>query len=178
IELSNNKEVYLYPVNELIAVEMAVASPESRMMRIKALLNWLRSENGILIAPIDALKRMLPPKDYWYQYKLKFNVGVAIDVIHYLETLVHMGYERVDMVTATSEFSIRGGIRDMYPTSEKYPIRMELFGDEVDSIRFFDADSQRSLDKVQHLTVGPAKELLLSQEDSLKAAERLEKHLA
>src|SRR5699024_9821576 len=52
IELSNNKEVYLYPVNELIAVEMAVASPESRMMRIKALLNWLRSENGILIAPI------------------------------------------------------------------------------------------------------------------------------
>jgi len=178
IELSNNKEVYLYPVNELIAVEMAVASPESRMMRIKALLNWLRSENGILIAPIAALKRMLPPKDYWYQYQLKFNVGEAIDVNHYLETLVHMGYERVDMVTAPSEFSVRGGIIDMYPPSEKYPIRMELFGDEVDSIRFFDADSQRSLDKVQHLTVGPAKELLLSQEDSLKAAERLEKHLA
>src|SRR5699024_1377586 len=58
IELSNNKEVYLYPVNELIAVEMAVASPESRMMRIKELLNWLRSENGIVIATIAALKRM------------------------------------------------------------------------------------------------------------------------
>src|SRR5699024_7382645 len=93
IELSNNNEVYLYPVNELIAVEMAVASPESRMMRIKALLNWLRSEDGIIIAPIAELKRMLPPKDYWYRYQLKITVGEEIDVNHYLETLVHMGYE-------------------------------------------------------------------------------------
>src|SRR5699024_331371 len=113
IELSNNKEVYLYPVNELIAVEMAVASPESRMMRIKALLNWLRSENGILIAPIAALKRMLAPKDYWYQYQLKFNDCEAIDVNNYIETLVHMRYERDDMVTALSEFSVRGGIIDL-----------------------------------------------------------------
>lgn len=178
IELSDNPEVYLYPVNELIAVEMAVASPESRVMRIKALLNWLESENGILIAPVAALKRMLPPEEYWQQYQLTFHVGEAIDVNSYLETLVHMGYERVDMVTAPSEFSVRGGIIDMYPPAEKHPVRMELFDDEVDSIRYFDADSQRSLDKVETLTVGPAKELLLSQEDSMKAAERLEKHLA
>src|SRR5699024_1293145 len=132
-------------------------------MRIKALLNWLRSENGILIAPIAALKRMLPPKDYWYQYQLKFNVGEAIDVNHYLETLVHMGYERVDMVTAPSEFSVWGVMIDMYQPSEKYSIRMVQFGDEVDSIRFFDADTQLSLGQVQHMTVGPAIELLLSR---------------
>ena len=179
VEFSDNPNIYLYPVNELIAAEMAIASPELRVMRIKSLMNWLESEQGILIAPVSALKRMLPPKSYWQDYQLSFSEGKSIPVEQTLLHLVDMGYERTDMVTAPSEFSVRGGIIDIYPASESSPVRMELFDDEIDSIRYFDADTQRSLDgKLSEITIRPAKELLLTKEDSFRAAERIEKHLA
>ena len=178
IELSDNPDIYLYPVNELIAAEMAVASPELRSERINALTKWLQSETGILIAPVAALKRMLPPVSYWQSYQLPFIEGEQIFIETYLSHLVEMGYERVDMVTAPSEFSMRGGIIDIYPPTEKHPIRIELFDDEIDSVRYFNADTQRSLDKLKNCVVGPATELLLTKEDMLRGGERLEQALA
>lgn len=178
IEFSNNPDIYLYPVNELIAAEMAIASPEMRATRIKSLTKWLDSEAGTLIVPIAATKRMLPPATYWEKYQLKFKDGESISLKDCLHLLVEMGYERTEMVTAPAEFSVRGGIIDVYPATENHPIRIELFDDEVDSIRYFDADSQRSLGKISELTIGPAKEMLLTKEDSHRAAERLEKSLA
>lgn len=108
IEFSDNPDIYLYPVNELIAAEMAVASPEMRSQRMNAITKWLQSDNGILIAPVAALKRMLPPVSYWKTYQLPFIEGESIDIDHYLAQLVDMGYERVDMVTTPAEFSMRG----------------------------------------------------------------------
>lgn len=177
-ELSENNDVYLYPVNELIASEMAVASPELRAERIKSLTKWLSDDHGILIAPIAALKRILPPPSYWKKYQLKIEDGAVFSVEKKISTLVEMGYERVDMVTSPAEFSLRGGIIDLYPVTEKYPIRVELFDDEIDSIRYFDANTQRSLQRLTEINIGPAKELLLTQEDKLKGAERLEQALA
>ena len=141
--LGNN--VYLYPVNELISSEIAVASPELLSQRIEALTKWSESQSGVLIAPIAALRRILPPSHYWGKYQLVFKVGEEIDIEQYLSFLIDMGYERTNMVTTPGEFSVRGGIIDIYPVTEAHPIRIELFDDEVDSIRFFDAESQRSL---------------------------------
>lgn len=178
IEFSDNPDIYLYPVNELIAAEMAIASPEMRAQRISSLTKWLQSDTSILIAPIAALKRMLPPVAYWKTYQLPFVEGKSIKIDQYLTFLVEMGYERVDMVTSPAEFSMRGGIIDMYPPTEKHPLRIELFDDEIDSIRYFDADTQRSLKKLTDCTIGPAKELLLTKEDMMRGGERLEKALA
>ncbi len=178
IEFSKNPSIYLYPVNELIASEMAIASPEMRAERIKSLTKWLQSDAGILIAPIAALKRILPPRNYWSTYQLSFTEGEVLQLENYMATLVEMGYERVEMVTAPSEFSVRGGIIDIYPVTEQYPIRIELFDDEIDSIRYFNADTQRSLERLNQIIVGPAKELLLTEQDKMKGAERLEKALA
>src|SRR5690625_7793968 len=80
-----------------------------------------------------------------------------------------MGYKRVQMVTAPGEFSVRGGIIDIYPMTEKYPIRVELFDDEVDSIRYFNADTQRSLEQINEITIHPAEEILLTQNEFLSA---------
>lgn len=178
IEFSDNPDVYLYPVNELIAAEMAIASPEMRAQRIRSLTKWLQSDSSILIAPIAALKRMLPPVDYWKAYQLPFTEGESIHIDDYLSYLVEMGYERVEMVTAPAEFSMRGGIIDMYPPTEKHPLRIELFDDEIDSIRYFDADTQRSLEKLTSCNIGPATELLLSKEDMVRGGDALEKALA
>src|SRR5699024_11048590 len=87
---------------------------------------------------------------------------------------IDMGYERVSMVNTPGECSQRGGIIDIYPVTEEHPIRIELFDDEVDSIRYFDAGSQRSLDKRQTANVVPATELLLSEDDMVSGAQRLE----
>ncbi|WP_010531214.1 transcription-repair coupling factor [Lentibacillus jeotgali] len=175
---TGEEHVHLYPVNELIASEIAVASPELKAQRIEALTEWSKKDSGILIAPVAALKRMLPPTDYWARYQLDFQIDKQIDLDAYLSSLVDMGYERVSMVTTPGEFSRRGGIIDIYPVTETHPVRIELFDDEIDSIRFFDAESQRSLDKKTAVAVGPATEMLLTEEDRLTAAQRLEAALA
>ena len=95
---------------------------------------------------------------------------VTVDLEQSISKLVEMGYERTDMVTSPAEFSVRGGIIDIYPITEKHPIRIELFDDEIDSIRYFDADTQRSLEKISSVSFGPAKELLLTKEDMLRGA--------
>ncbi|WP_010094866.1 transcription-repair coupling factor [Ornithinibacillus scapharcae] len=176
--LLDEEQVHLYPVNELIASEIAISSPELRSSRIDALTKWSSQKSGILIAPVAALKRILPPIDYWSKYQLSFQEGKEIEIDSYLHSLVDMGYEHASMVTTPGEFSKRGGIIDIYPVTEPHPIRIELFDDEVDSIRYFDADSQRSLDRLKGVTVGPATELLLSNEDILVGANRLEEALS
>ncbi|WP_373894542.1 transcription-repair coupling factor [Virgibacillus sp. CBA3643] len=177
-EFAGEEDVHLYPVNELIASEIAIASPELRSQRIESLTAWTNKQSGILIAPVAALKRILPPPSYWNTYQLRFTLGEAIDIDYYLSSLVDMGYVRQGMATTPGEFSVRGGIIDIYPITEEYPIRIELFDDEIDSIRYFDAGTQRSLDKQQEVTVGPATELLLTDEDILSSAGRLENALA
>ncbi|QST00135.1 transcription-repair coupling factor [Pontibacillus sp. ALD_SL1] len=176
--LTEADQVHLYPVNELIASEIAVASPELRSERIEALNHWSQSKSEILIAPVAALKRILPPTSYWENYQLPFKVGEVIEIDHYMKQLIDMGYERADMVSAPGEFSMRGGIMDIYPLTQPNPLRIEFFDDEVDSIRYFDSESQRSLEKVNNVTIGPASELLLTDEDLARAAENLEKAFA
>src|SRR5699024_11686037 len=100
--------IHLYPVNELIASEVAIASPELRNQRMESLTEWSKNKSGILIAPVAALKRILPPQDYWDKYQLRFALGEEIKIDSYLSSLVDMGYERAGMVTTPGEFSLRG----------------------------------------------------------------------
>lgn len=76
-----------------------------------------------------------------------------------------MGYERVDMVETFGQFSIRGGIIDIYDFTAEHPVRIELFDDEIDSIRLFSIDSQRSIENIQEVTIFPARERLFVTED-------------
>src|SRR5690625_2662130 len=176
-ELVGDANVFLYPVNELIATEMVISSPELRAERIQSVVEWLQREDSILIVPIAALKRILPPKSYWETYRVTFTAGDKINLESIMQKLFDMGYERVDMVTSPAEFSIRGGIIDIYPVTQTHPFRIELFDDEVDSIRYFDANTQRSLDNVTTITIAPARELLVTNEDMMRAANLLEKKL-
>ncbi|SHN37497.1 transcription-repair coupling factor [Gracilibacillus kekensis] len=178
LEFTDQQEVHLYPVNELLASELAIASPELLSQRIAALTNWLNAKSGILIAPVAALKRMLPPVEYWQEYQLAFQLDGVINIETTVQKLVDMGYVRQDMTASPGEFSLRGGILDIFPLTEEQPIRVELFDDEIDSIRYFDSESQRSLDKVKQVTVVPATELLLKDSDLVAAAQKLEKSLA
>ncbi len=178
ITLVNGEEVFLYPVNELIASEIGIASPELKGQRIEALNYWSSTQKGIIISPIAGLKRFLPSKKQWIQNQLELKVGSDIDLDELVEKLIRMGYERGSMVSTPGEFSIRGGIIDIYPLTEENPVRIELFDTEIDSIRTFSLEDQRSQEKLSSMMIGPATEILLEDEHIENGISLLEKGLA
>ncbi|MDQ0220896.1 transcription-repair coupling factor [Peribacillus cavernae] len=171
-------ELFIYPANELIAAELSVASPELRAQRIEALNYWSASIKGIVIVPIPGLRKLLPPKDVWKKYQITFTVGDDLDLDETLRTLIAMGYQRAEMVSTPGEFSLRGGIIDLYPITESNPVRIELFDTEIDSIRSFSIEDQRSMEKLSSVLIGPMTEALLEPKHIESMAEKLETGLS
>ncbi|WNS75551.1 transcription-repair coupling factor [Bacillus sp. DTU_2020_1000418_1_SI_GHA_SEK_038] len=173
VHLVKESEVFLYPANELIAAEISIASPELKAQRIEVLNYWSKSKNGLLIAPMAALRKILPPASLWRECQLTLKVGDELQEEQFL-TFVQMGYSRVSMVSSPGEFSVRGGIIDIYPLTESDPIRIELFDTEVDSIRSFSLEDQRSKEKLSEVTIGPATEYPLTDEHFQKMIEKID----
>ncbi|RFU60334.1 transcription-repair coupling factor [Bacillus sp. V59.32b] len=172
------EELYIYPANELIAAELSVASPELRAQRIEALNYWSSGVKGIVIVPISGLRKLLPPKDVWKNYQSVFKVGDDLDLEETLNTFISMGYQRTEMVSTPGEFSVRGGIIDVYPITENNPVRIELFDTEIDSIRTFSIEDQRSVKKLSTVLIGPMTEALLEPRHVESIIDNLEKGLA
>lgn len=160
----SEENVFLYPANELIAAELSIASPELRAQRIEALNYWSKGKTGIVIVPMGGFRKLLPPKELWNKYQLSISVGDEIDLEKMMNQFILMGYSRTEMVSAPGEFSLRGGIIDIYPLTEAKPLRIELFDTEVDSIRTFSIENQKSLEKMKTISIGPATEILLEPE--------------
>lgn len=176
VNLASETEVYLYPANELIAAEIGIASPELKAQRIEALNYWSKSRNGIMIAPMSGVRKILPPPSHWKDYQLTLHIGDEL-MEEQLKRFIQMGYTRVEMVSSPGEFSVRGGIIDIYPLTETDPIRIELFDTEVDSIRSFSLEDQRSKEKLTEVSIGPATEIPLEAEHFNKLISKIESGL-
>ncbi|MBE8365961.1 transcription-repair coupling factor, partial [Leptospira borgpetersenii serovar Balcanica] len=107
--------------------------------------------------------KMLPPVSLWKHFNISIVEGEEIDPDVLRQKLVTMGYTMSGMVNTPGEFSVRGGIIDIYPITEEFPIRIELFDTEVDSLRFFDVETQRSTTRVEEFRLLPATEIILDQ---------------
>ncbi|MCX6375342.1 MAG: transcription-repair coupling factor, partial [Armatimonadetes bacterium] len=141
--------------------------------RLTALARLQDGKPSIVIAPIAAvLQRTIPP-DVLAAHRIRVEKSSELDLDECSLRLVRMGYERTDMVERQGEFSRRGGILDVFPSTEDAPVRIELFGDEVESIRSFDVESQRSSGERDFAELAPARELLLDEERSEAAATSL-----
>ncbi|RBW67642.1 transcription-repair coupling factor [Bacillus taeanensis] len=176
-ELVSGDEVFMYPVNELISSDIAAASPELKSQRVEALNYWSKHNRGIIIAPIAGVKRLLPPKSLWQASQYTFQTGTELHVDKMLTELIQIGYTRVPMVASPGEFSMRGGIIDIYPLTEEKPLRIELFDTEIDSIRYFEIETQRSDQMIETVTIGPAEEVILRGDHFKRGKEALEKGL-
>lgn len=164
VDLLGEEQVYLYPVNELISAEIAVASPEMKAQRLDLLNKLAEGFSGVVIAPLAGVRRMLTPKSVWQDSFYSFELGSDIGSIdQMLSKLIKMGYRRVDMVSAPGEMSVRGGIVDLYPLTESNPVRIELFDTDIDSIRTFSLDTQRSIENVENLKVAFLQQRLFYQ---------------
>ncbi|MEK3888943.1 transcription-repair coupling factor [Bacillus sp. FSL K6-3431] len=174
----DDDQLFLYPSNELIAAELSIASPELRAQRIETLNYMASGRRGVFVVPMAGLRKMMPSPSEWKQYQLHLEVGKDIDMEKDMLTLVEMGYSRSEMVSAPGEFSVRGGILDIYPLTEADPIRIELFDTEIDSIRAFSIDDQRSKEKVDQIVIGPATETPINTSKLPQIAAQLEVDLS
>ncbi|WP_051237794.1 transcription-repair coupling factor [Lacticigenium naphthae] len=172
------EKVKLFPVDEMIHAEMAFASPEARAERVETLNFIINNQPGIVVTPVAGLRKILPPKTLFEDAQLKIRIGGEVEPHDLLTHLVEMGYAREQIVASPGEFSIRGGIIDIYPLTEENPVRIELFDTEVDSLRFFDAEKQRSIRNIEEITIVPASEQIYSPSLLKNAALNLEKSLA
>ena len=164
LEWIGEQQVALYPVNELISSEVATASPELKGQRIQVLNQLVRQQVNVVVAPLAGIRRLLPPVQVWQDAQLQFFVGQEIDLENTYQKLITLGYQRVEMIEAQGEFSVRGGILDIFPASSENPIRLELFDTELESIRYFDMNTQRSIDQSEQVVIGPTSEWLLDSE--------------
>ena len=177
IQLNPEEKVYLYPANELVIADLSIASPELKAQRIEVLNALSKNKQGIVIVPLAGLRKILPPKELWQKYLLEWKVDDEIDLEETLEKLIRMGYTRSEMVSSPGEFSLRGGIIDIYPLTEEHPIRIELFDNVIDSIRYFEIDTQRSIDKCPQVVISPVNEYILEAEHFESIVRGLEEKL-
>ena len=157
----SNIDVEIFPQKETFFYDIDIASNENLHQRLKVISKLSRGDNFIVIASIEALLDKIVNRKIFEEVTLEINNDSLLDLKEIAKDLVVSGYERSATVESKGEFSIRGGILDVFPPHENMPYRIELFGDEVDSIRNFDILTQRSLDLVDELKIPPTKEILV-----------------
>ncbi|MBO0474930.1 transcription-repair coupling factor [Enterococcus ureasiticus] len=173
----SDEEVYIFPVDEVLSAEMAFSSPEARAERVAALNFLLTDQAGIIVVPVAGLRKYLPSKQTWKQAQLYWEIGGEIELDTLAQQLVLMGYERQSLVGKPGDFSIRGSIVDVYPLNSEYPVRAELFDIEIDSLRYFEADTQRSVEAIESVMLSPMTDLVFSKEDLIHGEKELSKAL-
>jgi transcription-repair coupling factor (superfamily II helicase) len=176
IEILPSEEVLLFPANEMIATEAATASPETTAQRMNALARLSHGFKGVLVTPYAGLKRLIPPQSIMKEAYVHLEVGQSIEMEELLGRLVYLGYERTERVEKPGEMSVRGGILDIFPITNDLPYRLEFFDVEVDSIRTFDVQSQRSLDKYNQIHISTCQELIAENDRFVQAAQKV-RHL-
>lgn len=131
--------------------------------RLKTLRQLQEGTRGIVVVPINTLMQRLPPTDYIAGRVLTLHTGMQLDREGFRERLSRAGYRAVETVYEPGEYALRGALIDLYPMGSEHPLRIDLFDDEVDTLRHFNPDSQRSLDKVERVELLPAHEYSLSR---------------
>lgn len=169
--------VYYFPSKEVVFYNVYAISGDLRWERLKVIKEMLSPGYKIIVTSIDALVPSYTPVELYKKFTFNISVGDSINLQELAHKLVQCGYERMDMVDGKGQFSIRGGIMDVFPTISSVPYRIELFGDEVDSIRSFNTESQRSIDKVDSIEVFPAKEVILEKNNIEIGYEGIERDL-
>jgi transcription-repair coupling factor (superfamily II helicase) len=149
---------------ETLPYDLFSPHPDIVSQRLRLLSTLPRMTKGIVIVDLETMLQRLPPQAYIDAHAFDLRVGETFDVAAFRERLTGAGYVASSQVMAPGEFAVRGSIVDLYPMGSPTPYRLDLFDDEVESIRQFDPETQRSGEKVQALRLLPAREFPLTAE--------------
>ena len=170
----DRKAVY-FPAKDILFYQSDIRGNALTQERIQAFRTLFEEKDAAIITTFDALLDRLVRPEVLRGFLLRLKNEDTVDLEVLRRRLVGLGYESVYQVETPGEFAIRGGIVDIFALTEELPYRIELWGDEVDSIRTFDPDSQRSVDTMEEIVVYPAAELVLTREQKSEGLDRIVK---
>ena len=153
--------VLLFPMDDFITSEAVAISPEFKAERINTLNKIVTGDNYIVVTNLVGLLRYLPNPKLWKKSTISVSKGKDINRDDFIEFLVNIGYERETIVTETGKFGVRGYVIDIFLIGEDNPIRIEFWGDTVDSIKYFNVDTQMSVGEIDSIIINPFTEFLL-----------------
>ncbi len=154
-------QVYLYPARDLLFYHADIKGKtltDQRMEVLRALIEKKEQESIAVITTMDAFLDGLPRPEEIRNQKITIDTDSTLDLTRLERELAELGYERESQIEGPGQFAVRGGIIDVFPLTEELPVRIELWGDEIDSIRSFDVESQRSVENLDGITIYPASE--------------------
>lgn len=164
---SMGKTVCFYPLRDFIYKDIKGRSREYEHQRINVLCKLLENNVDVVITTIDALAQFTIPPSVLKKANLNISSGMEIPIEKIVETLLLNGYEKCDIVEGAGQFSQRGGILDLFMPDMENPVRIEFWGDEVDTINTFDIETQRRVDYIEKITITPSVEVLISDKQKL-----------
>ncbi len=161
-------DVYLFPEDDFITKSAVAVSPELLYMRIN-LLNKIKDEKQkIVIVHLNSYIKKLPNIEKYQNQKIFIKKGQRVDRKKLIEKLLQNGYKKESMVYSISDFSVRGFVIDVFPVEEKNPIRIELFDDEIEKIKYFDPITQRTTNEIEEIYISSLNENLSDNDTSIR----------
>lgn len=168
-------ETLYYPAKDLIFYQADIHGNLLIRQRLQVIQALLERKEVTIITSVGGCMDFLLPLGVFEKHCIHLRNDSELDLDKIRKELVRLGYESTFQVESTGQFSVRGGILDIYPLTEQNPIRIELWGDEIDSIRSFDAESQRSIENLEEITIYPASELILTENTIARGVKAIKK---
>lgn len=170
-----NSNVYLFAMDDFLTSEALAISPELKSIRLNTLNELSTTKNNIVITNLMGFLRYLPSMDLWNNSKILIKKNMEINKDDLFRKITNIGYTTETIVTKTGEVANRGFILDIYPIGLDNPIRIEFWGDIIESIRYFDPETQRSSDELESILITPFSEFI--NEKNIDDIEEKQKYL-
>ena len=175
--LNYTDKVLFFPMDDFLTSEAIAISPEFKVERINTLNVISVDSKYIVVTNLMGALRYLPDKKLWKKSKIVLKKGMDINREELLDKLYDLGYEREVIVNGTGKIGVRGYVVDIFPTSYENAVRIEFWGDTIDSIKYFDVDTQLSTEEVSEITIYPFTEFLVDYDtDNIINKQKYLKH--
>jgi len=168
------EQALLFPAAEYILYDIEAKSHENSYKRLDVLGRVLAGDYRVLVLSAEAICQRLPAPEKFFQNKIIVDMDIRMPLELLQEKLLSAGYERTGTVSGKGQFAVRGGIVDIFPVNCQDTVRIDFFGDEVDSIRIFDVESQRSVENTDRVEIFPAREILFTDDEKAAVIEKIE----
>lgn len=163
--LMSSDQLSFFPQDEFITTEMLAMSSDFKLERINTIKKIINGTKSLIITNTTGYIKYLLPRYKWKNAIIQFSENQTINVRELTEKLVHLGYKREERVEKQGEFSLRGNIIDIYPLNESKPFRLDLFDEDIETIRYFDVNTQRSTVRTKAVEVFPLFEMFYDEKD-------------
>ena len=150
----------LFPMDDFLTCESVAQSPELKLTRLETINNILNKSKNIIITHLDGFLKFLPARNTYEKSVIKLKKNIEYKRDQLIEELLDIGYKRETIVSKTGEIGIRGFVIDVFPVEESNPIRVEFFGDEIESIRLFDEETQKTIKEIDEIDIYPNSDVL------------------